>query len=333
MAINVNLPIVTESYTNLASFPSTGSTSILYKALNDNKLYTWDETKYNEVDKKFASSWGSVAVAPETTAITKDEVGLGNVDNTADLDKPVSTATQTALNAKQDTLVSSTNIKTINSTSLLGSGDVAVQPTLVSGTNIKTINGSSVLGSGDLVVSGGGASGIHAPFVVSGGSYSYGVNANLLNSGTSMSNNQMRLVPFKPRETFTCSALYINCTLLFAGNLARILIYSDLNNVPNTKLFESANLDLSTIGIKTATTSFTFNAGTTYWICTHTSGSTANLTILPNTAVYPIRIGGISNPSTYVTSQIGYAIGSAPTTMGAINYNSGSVFYVGITAV
>lgn len=34
--------------------------------------------------------------------ITKSMVGLGNVDNTTDADKPVSTATQTALNAKLD---------------------------------------------------------------------------------------------------------------------------------------------------------------------------------------------------------------------------------------
>jgi hypothetical protein len=53
--------------------------------------------------------------------------------------------------AKQDTLVSGTNIKTINGATVLGSGDVAVQETLVSGTNIKTINGTSVLGSGDIV--------------------------------------------------------------------------------------------------------------------------------------------------------------------------------------
>lgn len=33
------------------------------------------------------------------------------------------------------------------------------QPTLVSGTNIKTINGESILGSGDIVISGGGSSG------------------------------------------------------------------------------------------------------------------------------------------------------------------------------
>jgi hypothetical protein len=64
--------------------------------------------------------------------IQKSDVGLGNVDNTSDANKPVSTATQTALDLKQDTLVS--------------------------GTNIKTINGSSILGSGDLVISGGGAS-------------------------------------------------------------------------------------------------------------------------------------------------------------------------------
>lgn len=57
---------------------------------------------------------------------------------------------------KQDKLVSGTNIKTVNSTSLLGSGNVEVQPTLVSGTNIKTINGNSILGSGDLAVGGGG---------------------------------------------------------------------------------------------------------------------------------------------------------------------------------
>lgn len=60
------------------------------------------------------------------------------------------------LSTKQDTLVSGTNIKTVNSTSLLGSGDVAVQETLVSGTNIKTINNTSLLGSGNITIQGGG---------------------------------------------------------------------------------------------------------------------------------------------------------------------------------
>ena len=59
------------------------------------------------------------------------------------------------IGSKQDTLISGTNIKTVNSTTLLGSGDLTVQPTLVSGTNIKTINSNSILGSGDLVITGG----------------------------------------------------------------------------------------------------------------------------------------------------------------------------------
>ena len=38
------------------------------------------------------------------TGLTKSNVGLGNVDNTSDLSKPISTLTQTALNTKQSTL-------------------------------------------------------------------------------------------------------------------------------------------------------------------------------------------------------------------------------------
>lgn len=114
-----------------------------------------------------------IKATPTTAAVTWGSI-TGTLSDQTDL--------QNALNAKQATLVSGTNIKTINSTSLLGSGNVAVQPTLVSGTNIvtinstsllgsgniavqptlvsgtniKTINGTSVLGSGDLVVGGGG---------------------------------------------------------------------------------------------------------------------------------------------------------------------------------
>lgn len=56
------------------------------------------------------------------------------------------------LSNKQDTLVSGTNIKTLNNTTLLGSGNINVQTPLVSGTNIKTINNQSLLGSGNLTV-------------------------------------------------------------------------------------------------------------------------------------------------------------------------------------
>jgi hypothetical protein len=57
-------------------------------------------------------------------SITKSDVGLGNADNTSDINKPISAATQTALDSKQATLVSGTNIKTIESISMVGSGNV-----------------------------------------------------------------------------------------------------------------------------------------------------------------------------------------------------------------
>ena len=46
------------------------------------------------------SEW---AKAENKPAYTASEIGLGNVDNTADADKPISTATQTALDGKADT--------------------------------------------------------------------------------------------------------------------------------------------------------------------------------------------------------------------------------------
>lgn len=60
-------------------------------------------------------------------SVTKTQIGLSNVDNTSDADKPISTATQNALDTKQETLISGTNIKTINNTSILGEGNIDIQ--------------------------------------------------------------------------------------------------------------------------------------------------------------------------------------------------------------
>jgi hypothetical protein len=65
-------------------------------------------------------------------------------------DASFATTVTNSLAGKQATLVSGTNIKTINNSSILGSGNISVQAALVSGTNIKTVGGSSILGGGDL---------------------------------------------------------------------------------------------------------------------------------------------------------------------------------------
>lgn len=88
---------------------------------------------------------------------------------------------ETALSGKQETLVSGTNIKTINNQSILGNGNIEIeqgtvdqtiisgstnavaggavydglarkQATLVSGTNIKTVGTQSLLGSGNVAL-------------------------------------------------------------------------------------------------------------------------------------------------------------------------------------
>lgn len=114
----------------------------LQTALNnkENLITAGTTSQYFRGDKSFQT-------------LDKSAVGLGNVDDTSDINKPVSTLQASAIALKQDTLVSGTNIKTLNTNSLLGSGNISVQDVLVSGTNIKTINTNSILGSGDLTIS------------------------------------------------------------------------------------------------------------------------------------------------------------------------------------
>lgn len=61
-----------------------------------------------------------------TPANVKTILAINNVDNTSDANKPISTATQIALDSKQNTLVSGINIKTINNESILGSGNLTI---------------------------------------------------------------------------------------------------------------------------------------------------------------------------------------------------------------
>jgi hypothetical protein len=109
---------------------------VVYAHANNGKIFVKVDNGY-ELDElhnvSITSPTDNQALVYESASslwknetIDKTFVGLGNVDNTSDLNKPISTATQTALNAKQDTLVSGTNIKTINGNSVLGSGDLVV---------------------------------------------------------------------------------------------------------------------------------------------------------------------------------------------------------------
>jgi hypothetical protein len=87
--------------------------------------------------------------AAETKKITptalKTALALNNVDNTSDVNKPISSATQTALDGKQATLVSGTNIKTVNNTSILGSGNIIISSAVAWGDVTGTLSNQTDL--------------------------------------------------------------------------------------------------------------------------------------------------------------------------------------------
>lgn len=72
----------------------------------DNSVYTEDKKTFalkTEIPTTLPASDVSAWAKEETKPIyTAAEIGLDSVDNTADIDKPISTATQTALNTKVD---------------------------------------------------------------------------------------------------------------------------------------------------------------------------------------------------------------------------------------
>jgi hypothetical protein len=118
---------------NFAALPTVGEIGKIYVTLDNNKIYRWSGSIYIEIASNQAI-WGSITgtLSNQTDLVnalntkqntlvsgtniktlegqsllgsgnidlSKSDVGLGNVDNTSDLNKPVSTATQTALNLK-----------------------------------------------------------------------------------------------------------------------------------------------------------------------------------------------------------------------------------------
>lgn len=122
-------------------------------------------------------------LASGNIVIDKVSLGLGNVENTADIDKAPSSAVLSLLDDKQQLLLSGHNLKTINNINLLSSGNLVIdknfvglgnvsntadtdkplssamtqalatkQNLLIPGTTLKTLNGANLLGNGDIVI-------------------------------------------------------------------------------------------------------------------------------------------------------------------------------------
>jgi hypothetical protein len=194
-------------HTVKVTFPNGSGGSILDYSVTNTKLALAPALTLKG-NKFVANSEVQDLTVPEIKNLlsyTKSDIGLGAVDNTSDLNKPLSNADIAALAAKAPlnsptfigTPTAPTPLEGDNSTKLAttafvftaiedlvsgsvpdatnsvkgklklagdlgGTADLPTVPelankqaTLVSGTNIKTINGTSLLGSGNLVITGG----------------------------------------------------------------------------------------------------------------------------------------------------------------------------------
>jgi hypothetical protein len=189
------------------------------------------------------------------------------------------------------------------------------QDALVSGSNIKTVNGNSLLGSGNLTITGGsGLVGYHNTmgFFPSGSGTSAHVTASTPSQITT-SANLIYQYPFIPQNSITYSSIRFNVVTGAAGVNARVLIYSNSGGLPNTKIYESADISCATTGLKTITVTGTFTAGTITWIGIQVSGA-PTLTALSVTACLPIAFSIITGAPTTAWSYT-YAYGSAPATL------------------
>jgi hypothetical protein len=230
------------------------------------------QTQLNAKANLASPTFTGVVVLPSATSIgsvTSTEIGYMS---------GVTSAVQTQLNAKQATLVSGTSIKTINGTSLLGSGDIVIsgggsvdsvptdgssnavssdgvfdalatkQALLVSGSNIKTINGTTILGSGNIVV----AATTDASALTSGTLSDARLSANvpLIGSSNSFTVGQTITSTSEQFRLRYDSSNYASFTVASSGSLTLDLVASS-----GTPTLTISDLTFFTGGFRTHTTS------------------------------------------------------------------------------
>lgn len=137
---------------------------------------------------------------------------------------------------------------------------------------------------------GGGGStsgkGIHALGVTSGISLSDNILYPTLTTLT-LDKTAMVVYPFYPANNFTMSTFRFEVTTAVASSTANVVMYDDLNGLPNNKIYESSAISTTTTGLKSISVNYVFTKGTTYYIGVF-SGSAVVISALTLQSTYSL---------------------------------------------
>jgi hypothetical protein len=279
-------------------------------------------------------------------AAARANLGLSNVDNTSDANKPVSTATQTALNLKaDDNLVvhlagveSITGVKTFTADPVFNAGGIAQASVanltsdlaLKADESITLTAGVGLTGGGDLsanrtfdadlgttattLAEGRAPWFMNSPLPISGRYIytTYGATGTVVPALDSA-----RYTPFAVWRGFTATSIAVEVTTLQATSVVRLGLYSDLNGLPDALITDFGTVSAASTGVKTISPGggIVFADRTMYWLVAVVQvagGTTALRTANYHDPMILPSSDGVTNASinSYVQAGVSGALGT-----------------------
>lgn len=205
--------------------------NVQFGTINTNNLIQYDGTKWTNVTPASVTGIGSVA-----NTLTVNNSGSGDASGSTYNGSAAKTISYNSIGA-QPTLVSGTNIKTVNSSSLLGSGDLSVGTV----TNVSAIT----LGTTGTDLSSSVATGTSTPVIT-------------LNVPTASATNR--------------GALSNTDWSTFNSKQDALVSGTNIKTINGTSLLGSGDITISGGGVAYTRTSFTATAGQTVFSAAYTVG-------------------------------------------------------------
>ena len=287
IAVAADFPILNQNTTGTAGSTATLATARTIST-NGDVLYTSPpfDGSANVLGTATLASIGVAGTYTKVTTDAKGRVTVGANLTAGDVPTLNQNTTGTAANVTgivalanggtgtaTPSLVAGTNITITGSfpnQTITATGTAGAVTQIVAGTNVTI---SPAGGTGVVTINasggGGGGGGFHmltqpiSTWLYAAQAY----NSNFTTTTLSTVNTMM-LSLFYPATTFTISELSINVTTAASSaSNVKILVYSDDGfGYPRAKLIESSALSMTTTGAKVFLTSYTFTAGTKYWM-------------------------------------------------------------------